>query len=60
VEVDVGGGGEGGGGEAEIQAMLKADDDSHNSDKLSESEKMRKLSDALMHEEMYPDQDEEE
>ena len=60
VEVDLGGGGEGGGGEATIQAMFKADDDSHNSDKLSESEKMRKLSDALMHEEMYPDQDEEE
>ena len=60
VEVDLGGGGEGGGGEATIQAMFKADDDSHNSDKLSESEKMRKLSDALMHEEMYPDPDEEE
>ena len=53
VEVDMGGAGdEGGGGGATLQAMLKGDDD--------ENEKMRRLSDALMHEEMYPDQDEEE
>ena len=60
VEIDVGGGGEGGGGEAAIQAMLKADDEEPSLDNVFEDEKMRRLSDALMHEEMYPDQDEED
>ena len=60
VEIDVGGGGEGGGGEAAIQAMLKADDEEPSLDNVFEDEKMRRLSDALMHEELYPDQDEED
>ena len=56
VEVDVGGGGEAGGGEAEIQAMLKADD----AVKEARYAKMRELSDKLMWQEMYSDEEDDE